>query len=278
MRHLPLALSALLALLRFAHAAPLSEISVDLRLSHTEYVQGERIRGVVNILNSSPETIRAGTAGASDLFFIEVYRASSREQIDRKAKRPFIAAFLLKTGEGQKFETFLGDHYALRQPSRYLAKPVLVHGGTRYEGVMRPFDVVTGVRVARAMQMFANRKGLSREFELVYWPRTGGENLFIRAQDGGENGRKWVTVDLGKVLRITPPKISVLKTGEVVVLHRSSRDQFTRSVFWSLPDDLEFQGNELLNDPETAGSERMKQVYRESGGIEAKKNPWWKFW
>ena len=259
-------------------AAEISEISVDLKMTHTEYVSGERIRAVVNIANSSPEQIKVGYVSSTDLFFVEVYRASDSEQLDRKVRRPFVARFRLETGEGQKLETFLGDHYALRQPRRYLAKPVLVHKGLRYEGVSRPFDVVPGVKIGSALQMFANRNGLRREFDLVYWQRTGGENLFIKAQDQGENGRKWITVDLGKVLRISPPKVSVMPTGEVVVIHRSSKDHFTRSVFWSLPDDLEFQQNELVLDPEIAGSERMKEVYRESGGVKADTRPWWKFW
>ena len=79
-------------------------------------------------------------------------------------------------------------------------------------------------------------------------------------------------------MRINKPKVSILPSGEVIVLHRYNRDQFCRSVFWSLPDALELHKRETVMDPETAGSERVKELYKESGGIKPADRPWWKFW
>lgn len=257
--------------------AETSEITVDLKLSGSDFVSGERIRGVVDIANLSPETLSVGSEDSPDTFFIEVFRAGDQRQLSRVTQRPFVASFLIKSSEGQKLETFIGDHYSLREPSRYMAKPVLVHRGVRYEGASRVFDVVEGIRLVGAMQMFANRDGLQREFSLVYWPRNHSEHLFLVAQDGGVSTRKWETRDLGAILRIDRPSISVMPKGEVVVLHRYNQDQFVRSEFWSLPDALEFRMRETVRDPETAGTARVRELYKE-GGIKPKDNPWWKFW
>lgn len=254
-----------------------SEIMVDLKLDGDDFVSGERIRGVVDIANPSPDRISVGYANSADRFLIEVFRASDMHQFSKISKTPFVAKFRLDSGEGQKFETFLGDHYALREPSRYLVKPVLVHNGVRYEGAVRAFDVVDGVKLGGAMQMFANRKGLQREFAIVYWSRNHSEHLFLKAEDFGISTKKWETRDLGPILRIDKPTVSVLASGEVVVLHRLNTDQFVRSEFWSLPDDLEFRMRETVMDPETAGTSRVRELYRE-GGIKPKENPWWKFW
>ena len=260
-----------------ALSAATSEIKVDLKLDGSDFVTGERIRGVVDIANSSPDRVSVGYSNSKDLFFIEVYRASDGRALTRLGKRPFVARFRVDSSEGQKLETFLGDHYALREPSRYLAKPVLVHAGVRYEGAIRAFDVVEGIRITGAMQMFANRKGLQRNFSLVYWSRDRAEHLFLRAQDAGTSTAKWETRDLGPMLRIGNPTVSVLPGGEVVVLHRLNADQFVRSEFWSLPDALEFRMRETVRDPETAGTARVRELYKE-GGVKAKPNPWWKFW
>ncbi len=257
--------------------AATSEIKVDLKLDGSDFVTGERIRGVVDVANSSPDRVSVGYANSKDLFFVEVYRASDRHPLARLGRRPFVARFRVDSSEGQKLETFLGDHYALREPSRYLAKPVLVHAGVRYEGAIRAFDVVEGIRVTGAMQMFANRKGLQRNFSLVYWSRDRAEHLFLRAQDAGTSTAKWETRDLGPMLRIGDPTVSILPGGEVVVLHRLNADQFVRSEFWSLPDALEFRLRETVRDPETAGTARVRELYKE-GGVKAKPNPWWKFW
>ena len=257
--------------------AETSEIKVDLKLDHGNYVSGERIRGVVTVDNLSPDKVSVGYPDSADSFFVEVSRSSDGSAMTRVSKHPFVARFSLASSEGQKLEVFLGDHYGLHETSRYLAKPVLVHNGVRYEGAMRAFDVVDGIRLGGAMQMFANRNGLRREFELVYWPRRNSEHLFLRAKDAGSSDRTWETRDLGPMLRIDKPSISVMPKGEVVVLHRLNQDQFVRSEFWSLPDALEFRIRESVRDPETAGTARVRELYKE-GGIKPKENPWWKFW
>lgn len=269
-------------------AAP-SEISVDLKLckenplipgeyiSVSDFVIGERVYGVVDIANSSPEKISVGYPDSQDSFFVEVYRASDQSQLSRTRKGPFVSRFRLNSSEGQKLGTNLDDHYDLTSPSRYLAKPVLVHHGVRYEGQPRAFDIVEGIRAGGAMQMFTNRKGLQREFELVYWSRNHTEHLFLTAKDSGTSRRRFETRDLGSILRLDRPSVSVLPTGEIVVLHRLNQDEFVRTEFWSLPDTLEFRSRMAVNDPETAGTARVRELYREKG-VTPKSNPWWKFW
>ena len=257
--------------------AAISEIKVDLKLDASDYVLGERIRGVVNVMNSSPDKISYGYSNSEDRFFIEVFRASDHESIEKTSKGPFVANFMINSGEGQKLETFIGDHFPLLKPSRYIAKPVLVHAGMRYEGQLRAFDIVEGVKLGGAMQMFSNCKGLQREFELVFWSRGRSEHLFLKAQDAGISHKRWQTWDLGSILRIDKPTISVLPRGEIMVLHRLNQDQFVRSELWSTRNDLVFRKREGVMDPETAGTQRVRELYRE-GGVKPKENPWWKFW
>lgn len=260
-----------------AHAASPSEIKVDLKLDALDFITGERIRAVVDIANSSPGRISYGYSNSADVFFIEVYRSHDMHELSKISKGQFIARFRIDSGEGQKFETFLADHFDLLEPNRYLARPVLVHGRTRYEGQPRAFDVVEGVRLRGAMQMFANRQGLQRNFELVYWPRARGEHLFLKTSDSGSVKRGWATHDLGPILRIDKPSLSILKSGEVIVFHRLDQDRFLRSEFWSLPDAFEFRSRIAVQDPDTAGTARVRELYKDSP-VKPKENPWWKFW
>ena len=276
-RRLLLAAGLLLLLAAAAAAAPASEIHVDLRLADGDFVSGERVRCVVDVANASPDRIEVGAAASPDRFFVEVFRASDGAEIGRLGSRPFAEPFRLTSGEGRTFELFLGDHFPLREPSRYRARPVLVHGGVRYEGAPRAFDVVEGMKVVSAMQMFSNRPGLRRVFDAVYWSRGHAEHLFLRARDEGASSRVWETRDLGPILRIEKPTLGILPGGEVIVLHRLNRDQFVRTEFWSLPGALEFRGRAAVGDPETAGTARVREMYRQRG-VKPKTNPWWKFW
>ncbi len=253
-------------------------LSVDLTLDELDYVAGERVRGVIDVKNMSPETISVGRADSKDRLFVEVFRASDMQELERTNTRPFVSPFYVKMNEGQKLEVLLANHFALTEPRRYLARPVLVHGRKRYEGQYRAFDVVPGMHVTSALQMFANRKGLSRRFDLVRWGRKGTEHLFLTARDEGTSTQKWRTTDVGAMMKITKPTVSVLPGGEVVVIHRTGPDHFIRSEFWSLPDALEFHSRELMQDPETAGQNRVQEMYNKAGGVKPADRPWWKFW
>jgi hypothetical protein len=271
----------LFALLSAAAAAAFedtAEIRVDMKMDNIDYVSGERIRAVVDVANSSPDRLSVGYPDSKDRLFVEVFRSGSEILLDKRGRGAFVSRFKVNSNEGQRLETFLGDHYALRDPGKYLARPVLVHGGVRFTGQLRAFSVVPGMKVGSALQMFANRPGLRREFELLSWSRRNKEHLFLSAHDTGGSGREWTTSDLGTLMRINKPKISILDTGTVIVLHRFNRDQFCRSEFWSLPDVLERQKQEVVMDPETAGSERVRELYKESGGVKPADRPWWKFW
>ncbi len=263
---------------RIAEAKQTSEISVNLKLDYNSYVAGERIRGIVDVANMSPNTIDVGRPNSPDRFLIEIFRSVDQSQLTRVNKRAFVAEFTLQPNEGQKLETFLGDHYGLRTTGTYLAKPVLVHDGMRFEGQMRSFDIVPGMAAGGALQMFSNHEGLRREFSLLTWSRNGTQHLFITAQDSGPYERPWPTTDLGDFMRVTKPTISVMPTGEVIVLHRVDPDNFIRSEFWSVKDDIEFHRREIVQDPETAGTKRIREIYKDSGGVKPKEHSWWKFW
>ena len=261
-----------------ARAALPSEITVTLRPAHDVFVEGERIRVVVDVANTSPDVVDCRGAKAPDALVLELYRASDRHQFDKVSKGPFTADFALLSGEGQKLEAFLGDHFAFEKTTRYFARAVLVHGGMRFESPLRTFDVVPGMKCGGALQMFEGHDGLKRAFELVHWSRNRIEHLFLKARDQGTSRRRWATADLGPLLRVTRPKISVLPTGEVITLHRATQDSFIRTEFWSLPSVFEFHENEVMMDPDVAGAERVKELYRDAGGVEAVKKAWWKFW
>ncbi len=266
-------------LVRMVSAAALpTEITVQLIMTHDEYVEGERIRAVVDVANASADVVDCRKPGASDRLFVELFRAHDKHRYDRITDKPFVAPFALLSGEGQKLETFLANHFRFDENTRYLARAVLVHGGMRFESSLKSFDVVPGLHCANALQMFSNREGLRRNFELVHWGRDQVEHLFMKARDEGISTRRWRTTDLGPVIRVKPPVISVMQTGEVVVLHLATQGKFLYSTFWSLPDILEYRGREMMSDPDVAGSERVKEFYKDTGGVEPVKKAWWKFW
>ena len=268
----------MLSALSFAALADTSEISVDLTLDHIDYVLGERVRAVIEVKNVSPDSLSVGFPDSRDYLFVEVYKSGDMEQLEKISKGPFVSRFRLNPNEAQKLEVYLGDHYGLGQMRRFLARPVLVHRGIRYEGAYRAFDMVPGMKMTSALQMFSNVQDLGREFTLLHWTRNGTEHIFLSARDTGASDKKWETRDLGAMMKITKPVISIMPGGKVLVLHRFGPESFIRSEFWSMSNALEFSRREVVRDPETAGQSRVKELYEEAGGVKPVDRPWWKFW
>ena len=110
------ALAAVLLLAGAAFAALPSDISVDLKLDDISFVAGERMRGVVSLRNMSPVKLSGGGTNTQDRLFIEVFRASDYHQIEPFGSRAYVASFDLAPNEGQRLETYIGDHYELLEP------------------------------------------------------------------------------------------------------------------------------------------------------------------
>ena len=92
-------------------AALPSEITVTVKPSQDVYVEGERMRVVVDIANASPDVIDCRNEKSPDSLVLELYRASDKYQFDKTSNKPFTAGFALLSGEGQKLEAFLADHF-----------------------------------------------------------------------------------------------------------------------------------------------------------------------
>lgn len=259
-------------------AEKLSELTVKLELQKGDYIEGERIKATVDVANASPDPIDARGPDAPDRLIFELYRASDRYQFEKTSDKPCVEPFALLSGEGQILDVYLAEHFPIVESTRYFVRAVLIHKRMRYESSLKSFNVVPGLRCGGAVQMFANKEGLRREFTLVHWGRDQTEHIFLKAKDAGLSTRAWTTTDLGPYLSITRPKVSVLPSGEVITLHRATQDAFFRTEFWSLPDVFEFNTHEIMLDPDVAGAARVKELYKESGGVEPVKKAWWKFW
>ena len=259
-------------------AEKLTDLTVKLDMQKGDYIEGERINAVVDVANASPDPIDARGPDAPDRLILELYRASDRSQFEKNSDKPYAEPFALLSGEGQILDVQFAEHFPITVSTRYFARAVLIHKNVRYESSLKSFNVVPGLRCGGAVQMFSNKEGLRREFELVHWVRDKVDHIFLKAKDTGTSTRTWTTADLGVYLSATRPKVSVLPSGEVITLHRTTQDAFIRTEFWSLPGAFEFNTHELMLDPDVAGAARVKELYKESGGVEPVKKAWWKFW
>ena len=91
-------LTTLFASASLCLSAATSEIRVELKLDASDFIVGERVRGVVDVANSSPDKVSVGYSNSRDSLFVEVFRSSDMKELHRISKRPFVARFRVDSG------------------------------------------------------------------------------------------------------------------------------------------------------------------------------------
>ncbi|HRR35072.1 MAG TPA: hypothetical protein P5026_13300 [Kiritimatiellia bacterium] len=266
------------SVLCLAIMARAQQFDVKLTLAYSVFVVGEPVVVQIDLLNATRDPIVVGGAGATSVLLVEMTKGGEISELPPFRQDPVVAPFTLKPGEAAQHRISLDKWFSLEQEGKYLARVVLVHRGMRYESVKKSFDVVPGMPLGGGVQMFVNRDQLKRQFKLVFWHRNQEDRLFLRIEDD-PGGRIWDSIDLGTLMRSTPPKLDISPEGEVTVIHRATQDAFLRTVLWSLPEAVEIVERNQLVDPEISASQRVNALYGE-GANERKeeKKPWWKFW
>ena len=261
-----------------AIAADAQQFDVKLTLAYSVFVVGEPVVVQVDLLNATRDRIEVGGPGATSVLLVEMTKGGTINELTPFRKDPVVAPFTLKPGETVQHRFALDKWFSLEQEGKYMARVVLVHRGMRYESVKKSFDVVPGMSLGGGVQMFVNRDQLKRQFKLVFWHRNQEDRLFLRIEDD-PGGRIWDSIDLGTLMRATPPKLDISPEGEVTVIHRATQDAFLRTLLWSLPEAVEVVERNSLVDPDISASQRVNALYGEGADerSEAKK-PWWKFW
>jgi hypothetical protein len=171
--------------------------------------------------------------------------------------------------------------FPLRTAGRYYATLVATQEDRRYSSQRRAFDVVPGLELKSALQLFANSKVRHRRFALVYWAREQQEILFLRMEDEPAE-RGWETIRLGPLLRTSEPRMDIAPDGTVTVMHRATQDAYLKTTVKSQPDSVEVVGQEQLLDPASSVSKHMQPfqqmaIERDQEAKRKQKSGWWPF-
>ncbi len=270
---------ALAAGVLVAGFAAAQQIEVGLTLAYNNFVIGEPVLVQLEMLNATRDLIDIGGKDSKDRIMVEITKGGQYNDLKPFNSDPVAGAFQLKPGQSTQHKVELDKWFSLIQEGKYVVRLMVVHNGIRYESTKKSFDVVPGIPVKEGVQMFVKNQELKRLFKLVYWHRNQADRLFLRIED--EPGERiWDSIDLGALMRMTPPKLDISPDGEITVVHRSTQDAFIRTVLWSLPNSVEVVERNSLLDPEISASQRVKSLYGEMADEKKKdeKKSWWKFW
>jgi len=165
-----------------------------------------------------------------------------------RRKHPFGSAMVMP-GESQVLEANLMDVFPITKPGRYHVQVIVTRGEEVLATRLQMFDIVSGIEIGSVSRPLPEYDTVFRKYTLLYWPRNQVEVLFLRI-DETPPGRCVGLVQLGNVVRFTPPRIEFAEDGaSLTVLHQSSRDLFIRTNVKTDRDGIEITDRQRLLDP-----------------------------
>lgn len=237
MRSFLITLTVLLCVLvvGICHAEP----KMILKLEHGSSLRFESAHAFLSIYNDSDDTLRicGDTVGCAELDF-QIER-KKYESLPRMGKGPLIRNAKLEPGEQRDIAIDLSRRYNLGGVGRYLVRAVLTLNNKVYMSDKVMLNVVEGIEIAKTERGVKGYDDTRRTYSLRYWKRGKGEYLFLTVDDKPTRINHGV-FQLGRLLRVDIPKITVDRKGGVMVLHRSSPDCFIRTKFKSDGDGVRF--------------------------------------
>jgi hypothetical protein len=256
------------------------QLEVDLTLDQSVYIVGEPIRADVTIANHFPTPFGIGPGidyRRNNLTF-EI-KDNARDTLPSKhPDAAMIANLMLAGGESHAAAFELDEWYAMSRTGSYIVRAVVRRDDRIYTSPARAINIVPGLEVASAVQFFGDRPDIQRKLSLVYYMRRQAEFLFLRCTDT-PGDRIWMTLELGRLVRTTPPTLSIAPGGEVTIVHRATQDAFLRTRVRSTVDGVTLLAQEQGIDPQTLETARAQAAARES--MDARKNAakkhWWQF-
>jgi len=216
-------------LLAWVPCARPAELAVFLRLEHDSVLQFEPLRAFVTIRNDSVRPFVLDEGGAELEFRI---RKQNRREVAPRKDRPALARVRVAPGRQEELMIDLSPRYEVTAMGNYTVGAVVRWDGRAYRSADVLFDVVRGIEIAKAERTVFGYGDLVREYSLRYWPRDGREEIFLSV-DEKPTGRNYGVFPLGRLIRIHEPAIKVDVEGNVVVVHQSAADRFTRTVLKS---------------------------------------------
>jgi hypothetical protein len=222
------------------------ELRVKLRLEYTSYLQFEPVNAYVTIENDSDYELVMGKNEKDGNSRIEFLVERDKDRVaPRTEKRAIVTNFKIKRAETYEVLRDVTTWYDMTTMGRYTIRAVVYLNGQPLMSSPAIVDIVSGIEVASKTRAVPGYEDLVRTYSLRYWSRGGVEYLFLSV-DEESTKLNYGIIELGPVVRVSKPVVDVDKNGNVIVVHQSSRDRYTRTVFKSTRSGVEFVDQKYL--------------------------------
>jgi len=219
-----------------------ADLQVSLDLEHYRLVRFEPINAFITIVNKSATPYVADSrTGASDARLrFEIYRGPNDpvQPLHRESPVPLL---VVAPGEEKKVLVQLSRWYDLTPQGGYNVTVAADWRGRSFLSRIVRFEVENGIPLANVIRSVPDCPEMIWKYSLRYLAREGMERLFLSV-DEEEDGVNHGVFDLGRLVRVSNPRLEVTESGTVMVVHQSGKDCFVWSLFKASKDGVVLVG------------------------------------
>lgn len=216
-----------------------AQFSAGFDLEFTTLLQGEPVRARITLTNDTVDSVVVGRNVEGGQRVDMEFRITRKDEDSprRLASEPLVAGLELDPGEGMTFDTDLTSLYDLFPAGQYRVSLIWTADGRTMEAAARIVEIVGGIELKRVKREVPGAG--PRSYSLRYWSRNNRESLFLRAESA--DGRvQYGVFELGELVRVYEPTLSIDRHGTLVVTHQVGAEQFRRTEFKSTARGVQF--------------------------------------
>jgi hypothetical protein len=216
-----------------------ADLAVALEFEHTKLLRFEPVIAFVTIENQAATPFVIESAR-------EDPRARVRLRVERRYEplapvnaRPLVRALEILPGKQQRLMIRLSSQYDVTALGGYNVTAVADWNDRSYASQTVHLEVEDGLPLTSATRSAPGAPGAVRTYALRYLAREGNERLFL-CVDEEETGLNYGVFDLGRLVRVVPPKLELDASGNVMVIHQATRGCYLWTLFKATRDGVTF--------------------------------------
>lgn len=226
-----------------------ADVRLHLELEQSSCLQFEGVLGVVTVRNDTDSPLLIGDASRPGRVALEFDVTREGDDIVPKGRpTPIVDNVIIKPDETRRLAVDVSRWYNMNRMGRYIVRAVLRKGHRMTHSQRQMIDIVRGLEIASKTRRVPGYADLSRTYSLRYWKRGRHEYVFLVVNEE-PSGLNYGVFQLGRIIRVSKPALSVDRKGKVEIRHQCGPDCYIRTVFKSKRDGVHFidQRYELPN-------------------------------
>lgn len=235
-----------------------AQYGLSLTSEYSTYLRFESVNVHVTLRNDGDHMLLLGGLRQSVLLQFEVLK--NGRDVPRTSKGLMVENMLIMPGQAKDIKVDLRPHFDFQSPGQYQLAAIIVVGDLKYTSAKSVIDVVPGLEIKGIDRPVPGNSSRIRTYSLRYWDRKNTERLFLCVSDKVE-GMSYGVFDLGPLVRVNPPALTVDVSGNVLVRHQSGNGIFSYTTFRSSLNGVEFVRQEIkkVNDIRQSSRESRTQ-------------------